>query len=286
MRSSTTYSKEKIFKLVIHPKDSTTDFLKPIYQDLDCTVITGGVDRHSLKTLIDESEQVIMMGHGSPYGLMSVGQFNDYGNIINDSCAEALAEKDNSVFIWCNADSFVKFHGLNGFSTGMFVSEASEAKFCGMPLATQRTVDQSNEAFVESMRRVIDCEPEMMHSYMKQAYADLARINPVAKYNHERLYLFQGVEPTSRVRYNNGFFGNFGENNGKRRVKAIPHRAWSVNGSGWSGGSNTNASYSDREQGCYLAPATGYRSEIHEGRSATEAEKEYQDYCSSISGDW
>lgn len=239
-----------------------------------------------MKTLIDESEQVIMMGHGSPMGLMSVGQFNGYGNIIDDSCAEALADKDNSIFIWCHADEYVEFHGLNGFSTGMFVSDTFEAKACGMPLATQETVDQSNEFFVEAMRRVIDCEPEMMHSYVKHAYGELADQNPVAKYNHERLRLYQGVEPTSRVRYNRRFFGKFGEDNGSN-PEDVPHRPRLLYGSGWAGGSNKDASHHDRGwQGSYLAPATGYRTALYDGRAEAEADEEYQDYCTSIQGDW
>lgn len=257
-----------------------------MYQNLDAAVINGGIDRASLKVLAEEAEQVIMLGHGSPYGLMSVGQFNGYGNIIDDSFAETLAEKDNSIFVWCNADSFAKYHGLNGFSTGMFVSETSEAKAFGMPLATQETVDQSNEAFVESMRRVMDCEPEMIHQYVKQAYGDLADVNPVARYNHERLYLFQGVEPTSRVRYNGSSFWKDGEDNGRRRTKALPHREWGFHGSRWAGSSNTDASHPDREQGCYLAQPTGYRDEIYDGSPGPEAEEEYQDYSSAISGDW
>lgn len=279
--------KENDFKLVIHPKDRTTDFLCPIYEDLeDKVVVTGGMDRDSLKVLMAESEQVIMMGHGSPHGLMSVGQFNGYGNIIDDSCADVLADKDNSVFIWCNADRFVEFHGLNGFSTSMFVSETSEAKFCGMPLATQGTVDQSNDAFVEAVRRVIDCEPEMMHTYVKQAYGDLADINPVAKYNHDRLRLYQGVERTSRVRYNGGFFGRSGEDNGRSRTQVVPYRRRCFSGTGWSSSSNKDASHHDREWQSYLAPATGYRTEIYDGRAEAEAEEEYQDYCSAISGNW
>lgn len=249
-------------------------------------MITGGTDRESIKTLMRESEQVIMLGHGSPTGLMSVGKFEGYGNIVDDSCAEVLAEKDNSVFIWCNADQFVEFHGLNGFSTGMFVSEVAEAKFCGMPLAKYSTVTESNRNFVECMRRVIDCEPEMMHSYVKQAYGELASVNPVAKYNHERLYVYQGVEPTSRVRYNGGFFGRSGEDNGSR-IKALPHGSRSIYSSRWSGSSNQDASHHNRgSQGCYLAEPTGYRTTLHEGCPDSEEEEEYQDYREAVSCDW
>ena len=63
--------------LVIHPKDKTTDFLKRIYQNIpNKTVITGGIDQESLNQLIEMHDRILFMGHGSPYGLFSVGQLN------------------------------------------------------------------------------------------------------------------------------------------------------------------------------------------------------------------
>lgn len=61
--------------LVIHPKDKTTDFLKPIYHGRDWTIMTGGTKDEVAKA-IDEHDHIIMMGHGTPQGLLSVGQFN------------------------------------------------------------------------------------------------------------------------------------------------------------------------------------------------------------------
>lgn len=62
--------------LVIHPKDKTTDFLKPIYEGRDWTVITGGCTKDDVAKAIDEHDHIIMMGHGTPQGLLAVGQFN------------------------------------------------------------------------------------------------------------------------------------------------------------------------------------------------------------------
>lgn len=63
--------------LVIHPKDRTTDFLKPIYHGRgDVTVITGGCTKADVAKAIDEHDHIIMMGHGTPQGLLAMGQFN------------------------------------------------------------------------------------------------------------------------------------------------------------------------------------------------------------------
>lgn len=60
--------------LVIHPKDKSTDFLKPIYHGRNWTVITGGT-KQEVRDAIDEHDHIIMLGHGTPQGLLAVGQF-------------------------------------------------------------------------------------------------------------------------------------------------------------------------------------------------------------------
>jgi hypothetical protein len=73
--------------LIIHSKDPTTGFLSQIYAPLNCkTVVQGGITKSELRTLIESHDRVLMFGHGSPYGLLSVGQFPDpCPYIIDDS---------------------------------------------------------------------------------------------------------------------------------------------------------------------------------------------------------
>ena len=112
--------------LVIHPKDPTTDFLKPIYQALpDTTVVEGGVFKDEIIDLILQHDRVIMLGHGTPSGLLAVGRFPGDPppwNIIDHTMVPYLRQTEN-IFIWCNADQFVKHHKLNGLYSGMFISE-------------------------------------------------------------------------------------------------------------------------------------------------------------------
>ena len=132
--------------LIIHPDDPSTDFLKPIYEHVsDATIIHGGVSKATIKQLITEHDRIMMMGHGSPAGLFHVGQFiingKDNGYIIDQSMIPILKEKDNNVFIWCNADKFVDGFKLEGFYSGMFISEVGEAHYCGLPGTEQDQVD-------------------------------------------------------------------------------------------------------------------------------------------------
>lgn len=178
-------------RLVIHPDDRSTDFLKPIYEGLgEITLVTGGAQRDDICHLISSHDQVLMLGHGSQYGLMSVGQFPFCGGyVVTDRMAPLLAEKDNSVFIWCNADQYVEYNDLKGFYTGMFISDEFEAVMMGVSIANEGDVEESNRSFVDVAGRFVAKGKNLLHAAAKHEYGKLALINPVANYNNERLYV-------------------------------------------------------------------------------------------------
>jgi len=180
--------------LIIHPDDRSTDFLKPIYTNIENpTLITGGCTKTQIRELIESHDQVIMLGHGSPGGLFSVGKFEDdtfgRGYIIDYSMVPTLQAKDNSIFIWCNADMFVYYNSLKGFYSGMFISETTEALYCGLPSTSQNIVDESNNLFAQIVGEVINEDVKTIYDHTKLNYQLIAETNPVALYNHNRLYL-------------------------------------------------------------------------------------------------
>ena len=67
--------------IVIHPTDISTDFLMPIYGNIpkeELMVVKGGVSKNELIELIKKHDTVLCLGHGSPFGLFSIGQFNGF----------------------------------------------------------------------------------------------------------------------------------------------------------------------------------------------------------------
>lgn len=116
--------------LIIHPEDPTTTFLSPIYSKLkNKTVVGGSIDKSDLLELIESNDRIMMLGHGSPYGLLNTGLISDTGlYIIDESMVLPLSRKSNSIFIWCYADKFVQKYGLSGLCTGMFISEVRVEK--------------------------------------------------------------------------------------------------------------------------------------------------------------
>jgi hypothetical protein len=193
-------NKQVMKTLIIHPDDPSTDFLKPIYDNVtNATIVTGGVSKEDVKQMIIEHDQVMMMGHGSPMGLFSLGLFNEpnivypqrvsYAYVIDSTMVSLLEQKDNNVFIWCNADQFVNRHKLKGLYSGMFISEVSEATYCGLPGTEQDQVDASNHYFAQLLGEVANDPLKDAYFHLMDNYALLTEDNPVALYNYNRLYL-------------------------------------------------------------------------------------------------
>ena len=177
--------------LIVHPKDDSTSFLDIVYKPIENkTLITGGVTKNELIKLIMEHDRIMMMGHGSPGGLFSVGQFkNSGGYIIDRTVVPYLKNKQNNVYIWCNADRFVEEYNLNGFYSGMFISEVGEANYCGLPGTKQDVVDESNYGFCNIISKYINENKDVIYENVKKEYGLIAENNPVAYYNNNRLYL-------------------------------------------------------------------------------------------------
>jgi hypothetical protein len=174
--------------LVIHPQDSSTDFLKPIYAKVKSKkIINGNSTPKDIERLIKTSDRVMMLGHGCSNGLFSIRLFNDFrkGIVIEPKESAILSGKDN-VYIWCNANKFVEANDLHGFYSGMFISEVSEAFFCGVN-ATQEMVNESNNTFSEIVGKYVHLSKKELYKKVIEEYGELAKTNPVADYNLSRL---------------------------------------------------------------------------------------------------
>ena len=180
--------------LIIHPEDKSTTFLEVIYKNIpeeQRTLVTGGLTINAVRDLIKSHDRVMMMGHGSPYGLFSCNKFvgQTRGYIIDHSTVPLLAEKEENIYIWCNADMFIKHHQLKGFYSGMFISEIDEAYYCGIPGMKQDDIDESNFGFSEILSKFVNEPKEVIYENVKKEYSAIAEINPVALYNNNRLFI-------------------------------------------------------------------------------------------------
>jgi hypothetical protein len=186
--------------LIIHPDDRSTDFLRPIYQNIKgATVLTKNISKDRLEKEIKSHDQILMLGHGSPYGLLNLAGIGDGLYAVGEKQVPLLRDK-RCIFIWCNADVFVKRYQLKGLYTGMFISEVREAEFCNVPV-DQDTIDTSNSRFADILGGTLtDDSPDykMIFEHVKTSYEELALENKIANYNNQRWYFEPEVAPTLR----------------------------------------------------------------------------------------
>lgn len=163
--------------LVIHPSDKTTDFLKEIYSNIECTVVNENISHSKLNFLIATHYRIIMLGHGVPSGLLGFNRL-----VINSTLVYLLRSKQ-CIAIWCNADQFIKNYNLKGFYTGMFISETEEADYFNI-ISDQSKINASNELFAKAVGKYIN--DDNMYDKVIEMYKN-DECN-VTNYNRQRLY--------------------------------------------------------------------------------------------------
>lgn len=183
--------------LVIHPDDRSTDFLDPSYADIPATVLTTQRDMFNLRANMRSHDRIIMMGHGSPGGLMMPigtihgvdvvdGELKKYSQYSLGSSFVDILKTKSIVAVWCNADKFVVPHDLHGFYTGMVISELSEANFCGVHGCNQEQLDESDTLFSIALNAAIKVQSPESVKIFKEIYNNPK--NPIMAYNFQRIY--------------------------------------------------------------------------------------------------
>lgn len=190
--------------LVIHPDDRSTDFLRPIYTNIKRkTVLTKNVSRDKLLSAIRSHDTIIMLGHGSSSGLFNVSGVGKGIMVIGESTVEELRGKQ-LIAIWCNADKFIERHRLPALYSGMFISETSEARYCGVQ-GDQAMVNESNDTFAGLLGNMLGestADLKTIHSMVGESYEELGEVNAVAKYNSDRWFYDEG----NTVRHDHDFY--------------------------------------------------------------------------------
>ena len=105
-----------------------------------------------------------------------------------DGPMTSLLRGRECVCIWCNADQYVRQHGLSGFYTGMIVSEPNEARMFDLPM-DPAPINDSNRLFAEAVRDSIFKENVL--ELTRQAYH--SKVNQVIAYNRNNLYFREAM---------------------------------------------------------------------------------------------
>lgn len=158
--------------LVIHPADPTTDCLKVIYEGRGWDVINDiYTSDEEVREAIESHDRIIMLGHGTPFGLLcSDGKNRFAGYIINASHSTLLKDKE-TISIWCNSNMYFEKFKMKGVHTGMIISEVVEEFYTlnHAPL-NEDQMAKNMELFCGAFAKHIDEEPEEMVKNVLQEY--------------------------------------------------------------------------------------------------------------------
>jgi len=172
--------------LVIHPADSTTDFLCEVYKDLDCTVIRSKtIGSGNLRRAIKDHNKIIFLGHGDPNGLLRDYVFQ-ISYLINSKYVQLLREKE-CVYVWCYADQFVKKYEIKGFCSGMIISEPDEALACCVPFCLN-DIEKSNKKFALALKNVVSLPISEMKDTFHLHYVPESNVE---HFNNENIFIFE-----------------------------------------------------------------------------------------------
>lgn len=174
--------------LVIHPDDRSTDMLKAVYEGKGFDVITdGSISQGELIKAIEEHDTIIMLGHGTPYGLLAVDKNIGFiGYLIHDGHADLLKTK-KTYSMWCHSDAYFERHGMKGFHSGMIISEEMEALMYGIEGYSDKDIAESLMPLMYAMHDTLE-----MDDFMEMKRIILERYNsddPITWFNRRNIII-------------------------------------------------------------------------------------------------
>ena len=84
--------------LIIHPEDSSTTFLEPVYSTvIDKTIIKGGITRAVLMELISSHDRIMMMGRSKGERALAGSAFSKIGKSLH--CSSRVVRREYLPFL-------------------------------------------------------------------------------------------------------------------------------------------------------------------------------------------
>ena len=172
--------------LVIHiiSTEDTNDFSR-IYAGLDATILINPTASACRRAIINETEQIVLIGHGTECGLLN--QRLD-GYIIDSRMVQFLRGKD-VIGIWCNASNFADRYDLTGFFTSMFISNTNELMECGFQTFDNcdEEIMRQNQIFASRINQLLSTNTPS-REWATILFDSLNNEERFVYYNYEAMY--------------------------------------------------------------------------------------------------
>lgn len=196
--------------------DTDTAVLRNLWNGMpDVKVVEIGKFTRNARRMVDEAiaqetEMLVMCGHGTPEGLINPN-FTDYDRYLVDSRNKNLIKAKSIVGIWCHARDFAERYGVRGFWSSMFISNLMEAHYNHIYNTDSGTITHDETMFclftnylirnnvpqenwIDVLCKCVDFnDPVIRFNYSGLVYYAEA---PKPKYNYDYWYRTMGFENT------------------------------------------------------------------------------------------
>ena len=196
--------------------DTDTAVLRNLWNGMpDVKVVEIGKFTRNARRMVDEAiaqetEMLVMCGHGTPEGLINPN-FTDYDRYLVDRRNKDLIRAKSIVGIWCHAKDFAERYGVRGFWSSMFISNLMEAHYNHIYNTDSGTITHDETMFclftnylirnnvpqenwIDVLCKCVDFnDPVIRFNYSGLVYYAEA---PKPKYNYDYWYRTMGFENT------------------------------------------------------------------------------------------
>jgi hypothetical protein len=177
--------------LIIHPRDPSTEFLKIIYRNLECTVLDDMSSSSKIRKGLQEHQKIILLGHGTETGLLSPYGGEQFGRLIVGPREVNFLRGKEVISVFCNSNIFGIKYGLSGLFSGMIISEESEAYDWLGQFIEEKEIRKHNREWCRNLEKLILSGvplPEIPEKMRKNKGNDLEL------FNYESLYYLENGE--------------------------------------------------------------------------------------------
>lgn len=164
---------------------------------------TMNADRLVNKAIEEETDTLVMCGHGTPDGLINPNMV-DFQRYLVGRHNKHLIRARRVVGIWCHAKEFAETYGVRGFWSSMFISNMMEARINGIFNTTAEQITYDETMFCLFTNYLIRMNvPQDKWINTLKACADMN--DPIIRFNYNGLAYYD-VAPTPKPRYNYGWY--------------------------------------------------------------------------------
>lgn len=167
------------------------------------------------EAIAQETDLLVMCGHGTPEGLINPN-FVDRERYLIDRHNKNLIKADRIVGIWCHAKQFAERYGLRGFFSSMFISNLSEAYYNHIYNTDSETITYNEHMFCLFVNFLLRTRmPQERWINILNQCVDFN--DPVIKFNYNGLAYFKEAPKPA---YQNDYWYN--------RIMGFESKRWNL----------------------------------------------------------